>query len=97
MVPVDEHDPQLPAVAQVIGECTLEACLGAADVAIDRRVVAEAEDEAVSIGEQATEIAEQYVEQWGKLAKETTCMVVPANLADLASMIRLAKISVQDG
>jgi regulator of protease activity HflC (stomatin/prohibitin superfamily) len=35
-------------------------------------------------------IAEQYVHQFGELAKKTTTLVVPANTADLASMITLA-------
>jgi regulator of protease activity HflC (stomatin/prohibitin superfamily) len=35
-------------------------------------------------------VAEQYVHQFGELAKKTTTLVVPANTADLASMISLA-------
>lgn len=35
-------------------------------------------------------IAEQYVEQFGKLAREGNTFVVPANMTDLASMITLA-------
>jgi regulator of protease activity HflC (stomatin/prohibitin superfamily) len=35
-------------------------------------------------------VAEQYVQQFGELAKKTTTLVVPANTADLASMISLA-------
>jgi len=35
-------------------------------------------------------IAEDYVEQFGKLAKEANTLVVPANLTDVASMITLA-------
>ena len=35
-------------------------------------------------------IAEQYVEQFGQLAKEANTLVVPANLSDLASMLALA-------
>jgi regulator of protease activity HflC (stomatin/prohibitin superfamily) len=35
-------------------------------------------------------IAEQYVEQFGQLAKQGNTLVVPANLSDLASMIALA-------
>jgi regulator of protease activity HflC (stomatin/prohibitin superfamily) len=35
-------------------------------------------------------IAEQYVEQFGQLAKEANTLVVPANLTDLASMLALA-------
>ncbi|MDH3400001.1 MAG: paraslipin [Chromatiales bacterium] len=35
-------------------------------------------------------VAEDYVEQFGKLAKEANTLVVPANLADISSMIALA-------
>jgi regulator of protease activity HflC (stomatin/prohibitin superfamily) len=35
-------------------------------------------------------VAEQYLNQFGKLAKEGNTLVVPANLSDLASMITLA-------
>jgi len=35
-------------------------------------------------------IAEQYVEQFGRLAKEANTLVVPANLSDVASMLALA-------
>jgi regulator of protease activity HflC (stomatin/prohibitin superfamily) len=35
-------------------------------------------------------VAEQYIDEFGKLAKTANTLVVPANLADLASMIALA-------
>jgi regulator of protease activity HflC (stomatin/prohibitin superfamily) len=35
-------------------------------------------------------IAEQYVEQFGRLAKEANTLVIPANLSDVASMLALA-------
>jgi hypothetical protein len=35
-------------------------------------------------------IAEQYVEQFGELAKSANSLVIPANLSDIASMITLA-------
>jgi regulator of protease activity HflC (stomatin/prohibitin superfamily) len=35
-------------------------------------------------------IAEQYIEQFGKLAKAGTSMIVPANLADISSMLSMA-------
>jgi regulator of protease activity HflC (stomatin/prohibitin superfamily) len=35
-------------------------------------------------------VAEQYIDEFGKLAKAANTLVVPANLADLASMISLA-------
>ena len=43
-------------------------------------------------GEEAMKlrIAESYLEEFGKLAKEATTLVIPANLSDIASMISLA-------
>ncbi len=35
-------------------------------------------------------VAEQYLEQFGKLAKTANTLVLPANLADLGSMIKMA-------
>jgi regulator of protease activity HflC (stomatin/prohibitin superfamily) len=42
-------------------------------------------------------IAEQYVAQFGQLAKQANTLVVPANLSDVASMIAMATKIVQDG
>ncbi len=42
-------------------------------------------------------VAEQYVTQFGSLAKESNTLVVPANLTDVASMIALATRIVKDG
>jgi len=42
-------------------------------------------------------IAEQYVEQFGQLAKEANTLVVPANLSDIASMLALATRVVKGG
>ena len=42
-------------------------------------------------------IAEQYVAQFGQLAKSANTLVVPANLSDVASMIAMATKIVQDG
>jgi hypothetical protein len=35
-------------------------------------------------------VAEQYVQQFGQLAKETTTLVVPATATDVSSMVALA-------
>ena len=42
-------------------------------------------------------VAEQYVAQFGELAKEANTLVVPANLSDVASMIALATKVIQTG
>jgi regulator of protease activity HflC (stomatin/prohibitin superfamily) len=41
-------------------------------------------------------IAEDYVEQFGKLAQASNTLVIPANLADISSMIALATSIVKD-
>jgi regulator of protease activity HflC (stomatin/prohibitin superfamily) len=40
-------------------------------------------------------VAEQYVEQFGNLAKETTTLILPASVSDVGSMIALAMKSIQ--
>ncbi len=56
---------------------------------------------AVSVpgGKEALElrVAEQYVEQFGELAKEGNTLIVPANLSDVSSMLALATKILKDG
>jgi regulator of protease activity HflC (stomatin/prohibitin superfamily) len=40
-------------------------------------------------------VAEQYVTQFGNLAKESNTLVLPANAADVGSMIALAMTSIK--
>ena len=40
-------------------------------------------------------VAENYVQQFGNLAKEGNTLVVPSNLSDIASMITLATTIVK--
>src|SRR5262245_25619726 len=42
-------------------------------------------------------IAEQYVKQFGELARESTSLVIPANVSDLGSMLALATRIVHNG
>ena len=42
-------------------------------------------------------IAEQYIQQFGHLAKAGNTFVVPANLSDLAGMLTLASTVLRDG
>jgi regulator of protease activity HflC (stomatin/prohibitin superfamily) len=42
-------------------------------------------------------IAEQYIQQFGQLAKEGNTFVVPANLSDLAGMLTLASTVLREG
>ena len=40
-------------------------------------------------------VAEQYITQFGELAKKTNTMVLPANVADVGSMVALATKVIQ--
>ena len=40
-------------------------------------------------------LAEQYLTEFGKLAKEGNTMILPSNLADIASVIKVATSAVQ--
>jgi regulator of protease activity HflC (stomatin/prohibitin superfamily) len=42
-------------------------------------------------------IAEQYIHQFGELARESTSLVIPANVSDLGSMLALATRILQNG
>lgn len=42
-------------------------------------------------------VAEQYLEQFGKLAKEGNTLIVPANLSDVSSMIATAMTFIRSG
>jgi regulator of protease activity HflC (stomatin/prohibitin superfamily) len=42
-------------------------------------------------------IAEQYVQQFGELARESTSLVIPANVSDLGSMLALATRVLSNG
>ena len=43
-------------------------------------------------------VAEQYVSQFGELAKKSNTLVLPANVADVGSMIALAMKAInRDG
>jgi regulator of protease activity HflC (stomatin/prohibitin superfamily) len=68
-----------------------QAILAVATATADglRRVAAALVDEGGAEAMQLR-VAEQYIDEFGKLAKAANTLVVPANLADLASMIALA-------
>jgi len=42
-------------------------------------------------------VAEQYIEQFGKLAKEANTLVLPANLSDVGSILTLAMNVIKEG
>ena len=54
------------------------------------RQVAAAINERGGIEATQLRVAEQYVEQFGNLAKSTNTMILPANVADVASMVATA-------
>ena len=74
------------------------AILAIADATAEgiRRVAAAIE---VPGGAQAVQlrVAEQYIERFGNLAKESTSLVLPANVADVGSMVALAMNVIQRG
>ncbi|NLX17797.1 MAG: paraslipin [Desulfobulbus sp.] len=41
------------------------------------------------------EVAKKYIEQFGKLAKENTTMILPANLADVSSLVATALATLE--
>jgi len=70
------------------------------------KAVAEATAEGISLVAQATQlpgggeavqlrVAEQYIEQFGELARDTNTLILPANVADVASMISVAMKAVE--
>jgi regulator of protease activity HflC (stomatin/prohibitin superfamily) len=62
-----------------------------------RQRIAEALRQPGGDGAMRLRIAEQYIHQFGQLAKEGNTFVVPANLSDLASMLTLASTVLRDG
>jgi hypothetical protein len=40
-------------------------------------------------------VAEQYVQEFGKLAKENNTMIVPSNLADISSFVAAATAAIE--
>ena len=40
-------------------------------------------------------IAEQYIQEFGKLAKETNTVIIPNNLSDIAGVITAAKSVIE--
>jgi hypothetical protein len=42
-------------------------------------------------------VAEQYINQFGNLAKESNTMILPATLSDVGSMIALAMNVIRQG
>ena len=83
---INEAEGQAAAIV-AIAEATAEGL----------RRVAEALNQEGGDAAMQLRIAEQYVEQFGELAKEANTLVVPANLSDISSMIALATKVARDG
>jgi regulator of protease activity HflC (stomatin/prohibitin superfamily) len=60
-------------------------------------VVAKAVNEPGGSAAMQLRIAEDYVAQFGNLAKEANTLVIPANLSDISSMISLATSILKQG
>lgn len=76
---INEAEGQAEAIKSV-AEATAEGI----------RVVAAAIQEKGGMDAVQLKVAEQLVEQFGKLAKTTNTMILPANFGDMASMIATA-------
>jgi regulator of protease activity HflC (stomatin/prohibitin superfamily) len=77
------------AINEAVGEA--EAIMsGARATAEGLRLVAEAVSASGGVEAMQLRIAEDYVRQFGNLAKSANTLVVPANLSDVAGMITLA-------
>jgi regulator of protease activity HflC (stomatin/prohibitin superfamily) len=59
------------------------------------RTVAEAIEAPGGMEAVQLRVAEQYIEQFGQLAKTSNSLVIPANLADVASLIATAMSVIQ--
>ena len=62
----------------------------AAATAQGLRTVGEALSDRGGIEAMQLRIGEEYVRQFGKIAKESTTLIVPGNLSDLASVVKMA-------
>ena len=65
-------------------------CANDIDVPVGRVVYTQWLNERGGIEAMQLRIGEEYVRQFGKLAKESTTLVVPGNLSDLASVVTMA-------
>jgi regulator of protease activity HflC (stomatin/prohibitin superfamily) len=76
-------------INEAVGEA--EAILAVATATAEGlRRVAEAVSARGGIEAMQLRVAEDYVQQFGNLAKSTNTLVIPANLSDIASMIAMA-------
>jgi hypothetical protein len=62
--------------------------------AMGLRIVSEAINSPGGKDAVSLRIAEQYVQEFGKLAKENNTMIVPSNLADISSFIATATAAI---
>jgi len=85
---------QLQQVNEADGEAAAILAVAAATAEGLRRV---AEATTVDGGAEAVQltVAQQYIEQFGEIAKESSTLVLPASVADVGSMIALAMSSIK--
>ncbi|MCR9065085.1 MAG: paraslipin [Cytophagales bacterium] len=80
---------KLQQINQAEGEAA--AILSVADATAESiRKVAQAIEEKGGLEAVQLQVAEQYIEQFGKLAKESNTLILPSNLTDVGSMIASA-------
>lgn len=90
----EAHRQQQINEAQGEAEAILAVAAATAD---GLRRIADALQQPGGDGAMRLRIAEQYIAQFGQLAKEGNTFVVPADLSDLASMLTLASTIVRRG
>ena len=60
------------------------------------REIASAINEKGGVNAVNLRIAEQYLDEFGKLAKTNNSIIIPTNLADIAGVIKAAKSVIKD-
>ena len=76
--------------AAEIEKVAIATALGVREIA--KAINAEGGQDAVNL-----RIAEQYIEEFGNLAKESNSMIIPTNLADIAGVIKAATSVIDQG
>jgi regulator of protease activity HflC (stomatin/prohibitin superfamily) len=80
---------KLQQINQAVGEASAIRAVAEATAESIRLVASSIQDQG---GMEAVQfkIAEQYIGQFGNLAKETNTMIIPANLTDVSSLVATA-------
>ena len=80
---------KLQQINQAVGEASAIRAVAEATAESIRLVASSIQDQGGMVAVQF-KIAEQYIGQFGNLAKETNTMIIPANLTDVSSLVATA-------